>query len=126
LLAILIHGLQLLLDRQFIPMALKQFLHKLAGQFALENEQRQSLGKRLGALRGMTLTVVDGDFPREVLRDRNLTFAPFEMPGRRNNAIAYDARLAGPGYDRGGVLVRAADHPKAPARPGDKPWWRFW
>ncbi len=41
----------------------------------------------------MTLTVVDGDFPRDVLSKQNLTFGKYEMPGKRNNRLAYDAHF---------------------------------
>ena len=52
----------------------------------------------------MTLTVVDGDFPREVLADQNLTFADYRMPLRRNNARSYDANMKSPGTEKEGIL----------------------
>ena len=55
-------------------------------------------------LETMTLTVVDGDFPREVLANQNLTFAEYKMPNRRNNPRAYDAKVNGPTKKREGIL----------------------
>ncbi|MEK6237052.1 MAG: hypothetical protein N2C14_20275, partial [Planctomycetales bacterium] len=46
----------------------------------------------------------DGDFPREVLGSRNLTFAAYRMPTRRNKAAIYDAKLKGPSGRKLGVL----------------------
>ena len=40
----------------------------------------------------MTLTVVDGVFPREVLRDRNLTFEPYRMPMVHNRLEVWNDR----------------------------------
>ena len=52
----------------------------------------------------MTLTVVDGDFPREVLASQNLTFAEYKMPAKRNRAELYDAKINKPGGKKQGVL----------------------
>ncbi|MCH7724934.1 MAG: hypothetical protein IH991_00425 [Planctomycetes bacterium] len=56
----------------------------------------------------MTLTVVDGDFPREVLAKENLTFANFDMPTAKNTPRIYNAVFmqAAP-QQRGIVLVSA-------------------
>ncbi|MFT7519014.1 MAG: hypothetical protein ACI9MC_001150 [Kiritimatiellia bacterium] len=51
----------------------------------------------LGDLRGLTLTVIDGDFPRARLQEDNITFASWEMPSSKNNNSSYEARLSGPG-----------------------------
>lgn len=50
----------------------------------------------LAALREMTLTIVDGEFERDVLAKYNLAFAPFQMPVAVNTATRYNARLLGP------------------------------
>ncbi len=55
-------------------------------------------------LKSMTLTVLDGDFPREVLSSRNLTFATYKMPARRNNSLNYDPKTNKPGVKKQGVL----------------------
>jgi len=56
----------------------------------------------------MTLTVVDGDFPREVLGKQNLTFAEYKMPTKRNRAEHYDATKKAPGGKKEGVLKLGA------------------
>ncbi len=58
----------------------------------------------LAMLKNMTLTVVDGDFPREMVANQNLTFAQFEMPAAKNNNLNYDANRFGPGVKKEGIL----------------------
>lgn len=58
----------------------------------------------LKLLEGMTLTVVDGDFPREVIASRNLTFGEYRMPARRNSSANYNARTKGPQTEQPGLL----------------------
>ena len=43
----------------------------------------------------MTMTVIDGDFPRDVLARENLTFAEYHMPLERSNRQHYDANKLG-------------------------------
>ena len=66
-----------------------------------------------GALEGlkeMSLTVVDGDFPRDVLASKNLQFAQYQMPARRNSAQTYDAKTKrGTGKKQGVLLLGAVD-----------------
>ena len=71
---------------------------------ALKKETTKTVAKGLKDLKGMTLTVVDGDFPREVLGGQNLTFAEYKMPARRNNAEAYDAKIKSAGGKKQGIL----------------------
>ena len=47
----------------------------------------------LELLAGMTLSVIDGDFPREVIANQNLTFADYEMPAARNKSEFYDSKV---------------------------------
>ena len=47
----------------------------------------------LQSLKSMTLTVIDGDFPREVIAKENLTFARYNMPEQQNRTEMYDAKL---------------------------------
>ena len=61
--------------------------------------------KALVDLQGMSLTVVDGEFPFELMQKGNLSFAAYRMPKEKNNDVAYDAKNLGPGYAREGVLV---------------------
>ncbi len=51
----------------------------------------------------MTLSVIDGSFPREVLASRNLTFSPYKMPGRRNKREFHDAKTLKPAPAQQGV-----------------------
>jgi len=46
-------------------------------------------------LDGMTLTLVDGDFPRQVIANQNLGFAEYKMPASRNKASQYDSKTHG-------------------------------
>lgn len=39
----------------------------------------------------MVLTVIDDDFPREVLASTSLTFGKYRMPARRNWSEGYNA-----------------------------------
>ena len=40
----------------------------------------------------MTLTLVDGDFPRQVIANQNLGFANYTMPATRNSLKSYDSK----------------------------------
>lgn len=56
----------------------------------------EALEPALADLYEMTLTVVDGDYPRTLLRDENLTMAAYTMPRARNTAEHWTQRPAGP------------------------------
>ena len=71
---------------------------------SLKKESEETIAKGIKDLGKMTLTVVDGDFPREVLGGQNLTFAEYRMPTRRNNAESYDANIKRPGGKKQGLL----------------------
>ena len=71
---------------------------------SLAEDRSKVAAKALTELKEMTLTVVDGDFPREVLAKQNLTFAEYRMPARRNRGEVYDAKNKGPGGKKQGVL----------------------
>lgn len=66
-------------------------------------------------LKGMTLTLVDGDFPRQVIANQNLKFARFAMSPRRNNTKVYDAKSHGKpvsnafGSGGGGIRIGQVD-----------------
>lgn len=74
----------------------------------LDKERKQAEKKALHLLKKMTLTVVDGDFDRQVIARDNLTFARYRMPKHRNNRIKYDASKFGPGQKMPGKLYRSA------------------
>ena len=52
----------------------------------------------------MTLTVLDGDFPREVLASENLAFVEYQMPGEKNSPKLYDAKTQGPAPEMEGEV----------------------
>jgi len=87
---------------------------------ALEGEREKTVANGLDDLKKkMTLTVVDGDFPREVLAKQNLAFDDYRMPARRNRPETYDAKVNGPGGRKQGVLkLGALDLPDAGLRVG--------
>jgi hypothetical protein len=65
-------------------------------QTALKGARDEALRVALDDLKQTTMTVIDGDFPREVLGAQNLQFAEYVMPGRRNSPQVYDAKEHGP------------------------------
>ena len=71
---------------------------------ALATARKVATKDAVGGLKDVTLTVIDGDFPREVLGSKNLTFAEYQMPARRNSAAMYDANTKEPSPPREGVL----------------------
>ncbi len=71
---------------------------------ALAEDRKKTVEGGLTMLKDMTLTVVDGDFPREVISKENLTFAEYKMPRSRNDARSYDANRFGPGAKKEGIL----------------------
>jgi hypothetical protein len=71
---------------------------------ALADHRAKIVEAALADLKGMTLTVIDGDFPREVLGGQNLAFAEYRMPSRRNRTEFYDAKLKKPAGKKAGVI----------------------
>jgi hypothetical protein len=63
---------------------------------ALRHERDKAVASAVDDIKKMSLTVVDGDFPREVLGGQNLQFAEYKMPSRRNTPLNYDTKLHGP------------------------------
>ena len=103
---------------------------------ALKVDREKTVASGLELLKSMTLTVVDGDFPREVLAEENLTFANYRMPRNRNNTLNYDANRFGPGSKKEGTLkVGSIDWSEVDSRvvdtrnegslgePVEKSWW---
>lgn len=68
-------------------------------------EAEKLAGKSIPQLEELTLTVIDGDFPREVLANENLRFADFEMAANRNNSLRYNTPTHGPTPKKQGVLI---------------------
>ncbi len=73
---------------------------------ALSAKREKIVAKSLKDIKGMTLTVIDGNFPREVLANQNLTFAGYRMPARRNSSRYYDAKSKKPAAKQRGVLFQ--------------------
>jgi hypothetical protein len=71
----------------------------------LQSQNDKIAKSALKSITSMTLTVVDGDFPRDVLAKNNLTFGFYKMQARRNRASSYDANLKGPAPKKRGILV---------------------
>src|SRR5437016_874911 len=81
---------------------------------ALDKEREKAVKDAVGDLKKMTMTIIDGDFPREVVGAQNLIFGQYRMPARRNSAEFYDAKDKKPGSKAEGVLHRG----EVPGSPG--------
>lgn len=69
----------------------------------LFKQREKAVASALIDLKSMSLTVVDGDFPREVLARKNLQFGEYKMPSRRNKAEVYDVKQKAPSGKQPGV-----------------------
>jgi hypothetical protein len=78
---------------------------------ALDKEREKAVKDALGDLKKMTMTVIDGDFPREVVGAQNLIFGEYRMPARRNSSDFYDAKDKKPAGKREGTLKLGALEP---------------
>ncbi|MEO1993753.1 MAG: DUF2330 domain-containing protein, partial [Planctomycetaceae bacterium] len=56
-----------------------------------QKSREEVVKQALKSLKSMTLTVVDGEFPRKVLANQNLTFSDYVMADARNAPSFYDA-----------------------------------
>jgi hypothetical protein len=89
----------------------------------LKKDREASVLGSLPELKSMTLTVVDGDFPREFLAENNITFDKWKMPAHLNARSAYLARSMAPEGKLGGVRVEA-NGDQTDQR--DNPLLKFW
>jgi hypothetical protein len=71
---------------------------------SLAEDRKQAGEEALADVKRMTLTVIDGDFPREVLSSQDLVFGEYRMPSRRNKAEFYDAKTKQPAGKQEGIL----------------------
>lgn len=77
----------------------------------VRQQRLEAVKSSLAGLKRMTLTVIDGDFPREVIARENLKFAAYRMSARRNRPMFYDAKNLGPAANKEGILkIGAIDH----------------
>jgi hypothetical protein len=88
----------------------------------LAKDRKETLGDTIRGVRGMTLTVFDGDFPREYLAANNLRFTRYAMPRGKNTWREYDAKNLGPRGDPGGIRVDRNAKPN----PFLKLWKKVW
>ena len=72
-------------------------------------ESEEFVEKSLPELKELTLTVVDGDFPRQVIANQNLKFTDFSMAANRNRRELYDTKMHGPAAKLGGIRVSSLD-----------------
>jgi hypothetical protein len=79
---------------------------------ASRRQREKTVRRSLRHLKQMTLTVIDGDFPREMLAKQNLTFVTYTMPSSRNSSRSYDANVQGPPPKKAGVLILGALAPE--------------
>ena len=73
---------------------------------ALADKREKIVAGALAGVKNMTLSVIDGNFPREVLANQNLTFASYRMPARRNTSKFYDAKIKKPATVPRGTLFQ--------------------
>ncbi len=85
---------------------------------ALDTQRQKAVKDALADVKKMTMTVIDGDFPREVVGAQNLIFGEYRMPVRRNSAQFYDAKDKKPAGKREGVLKLGALEPPPKPRIG--------
>ena len=73
---------------------------------SMKKQREEIVKKGLDDLKKkMTLTVVDGNFPREVLANQNLKFASYKMPARRNSSEFYNTLQHAPVRKQPGVIT---------------------
>ena len=71
---------------------------------AIRAQREKLIEASLADLRGMTLTVIDGDFPREVIARENINFAAYRMQSTLNGPHHWDAKHFGPAPLKTGAL----------------------
>lgn len=90
---------------------------------ALKSERDKLSKQALTRLQGMTLSVIDGAFDRNLLAKQNLNFKRHRMASSRNTKSKYDAIRQGPSGNLGGKLylwqVSANDRKQQNQKPGD-------
>jgi len=72
---------------------------------AFHTERNRVTRTTLRGLDSMVFTVIDGDFPRRVIAEENLTFAEYAMPRSRSKREFYDANQLGPAPKKEGILI---------------------
>ncbi len=85
---------------------------------SLQAEREKAANAAVADLKKMTMTVVDGDFPREVLGGQDLQVTEYAMPARRNTPENYDAKQHAPAGPSSGIRHTGAISVREPARGG--------
>ena len=62
----------------------------------VQEQRKRVVARALSLLHTMTLTVIDGDFPRNVIARENLRFSPFQVAALDNTPEVYHAGAFGP------------------------------
>ncbi|MEM7782512.1 MAG: DUF2330 domain-containing protein [Planctomycetota bacterium] len=86
-----------------------------------EKSAQRLVNDALPKLEQMTMTVVDGDFPRQVIASQNLTFQDFQMAASRNRPESYDTKIHRPGGKKEGVLLSEYSNPQIKNKQSDSP-----
>ena len=73
----------------------------------LDVERDKNAQGELGKLEGYYLTVLDGDFPVELMKKKDLTTTRFAMNPKDNSRVGYDAKNDGPGVELEGTRWEA-------------------
>ena len=83
----------------------------LMASAAVEEERRSIYEDTFRRLADMTMTVIDGDFPRDLLAKDNLQVSEFRMEAKKNSADAYHApTLRGRGQRAGELFFGTPKH----------------
>ncbi len=90
---------------------------------AIEEKRTQVYKGTLNALRKMTLTVIDGDFPRKIVARENLRFEKFALASEANTQEKYDPKSLGPRPQgtKSAVFWGTPKHLVV-----KKNWWNLW
>jgi hypothetical protein len=85
----------------------------------LNDVRLDALADALPEVAELTLTLVDGDFPRQLLSEQNLSLTDFSMNAEENSASVWTIRPTGP-------TVRVERHHNGPSQPQPSQWEPFW
>lgn len=70
-------------------------------------DRDKSAQGELGMLESLYMTVIDGDFPIALMKEKDLTTTRFSMPAKNNTRVGYDAKNDGPGWVIDGIRWEA-------------------
>jgi hypothetical protein len=70
----------------------------------LDVERDASAQQALGGIEGLSMSVIDGEFPLQLMKDTDLTFTRFVMTKEKNVSTLYDCKRDGPANTLGGLI----------------------